>query len=289
MSSPSPVRELRLLARRALLALVPPLRRSNADRARLRRELAAQATQLAELRAELANAHQRNGQLRTSPERQVDPTGRDLGYLFIITYGRSGSTLLQGILDSIPGYLIRGENRNAVFKLFEFQRVILTEKNSADRGDRSSPRSSWYGLEEYDADVALAGMRALVLTSLLRPEPDTRVIGFKEIRWYSAHWREYLLFLQQLFPGARFIINTRDNETVLQSKWWTQFKTARADLERYEKQLAEMTEFLGDAVYRLHYDEWVADPDTLAGLYAWLGEPFDRAAIDEVMAVRHSY
>src|SRR5688572_1085508 len=36
-----------------------------------------------------------------------------LGHLFIVTYGRSGSTLLQGVLNSIPGYLIRGENDGA--------------------------------------------------------------------------------------------------------------------------------------------------------------------------------
>ena len=35
----------------------------------------------------------------------------DFGYLFVVTYGRSGSTLLMGLLNSIPGYLIRGEWR----------------------------------------------------------------------------------------------------------------------------------------------------------------------------------
>ena len=31
-----------------------------------------------------------------------------------MTYGRSGSTLVQGLLNSIPGYLIRGENSAAL-------------------------------------------------------------------------------------------------------------------------------------------------------------------------------
>ena len=32
------------------------------------------------------------------------------GYTFVVTYGRSGSTLLMGVLNSIPGYCLRGEN-----------------------------------------------------------------------------------------------------------------------------------------------------------------------------------
>ena len=36
---------------------------------------------------------------------------RELDYVFVMTYGRSGSTLLMGILNSIPGWLLRGENR----------------------------------------------------------------------------------------------------------------------------------------------------------------------------------
>jgi hypothetical protein len=279
----------RQLARRGLIALVPPLRHSNEERVQLKRQQAVQAEELAAARAALGDLEHKNTQLRTSLSRQQDGRGAGLGYLFIITYGRSGSTLLQGILCSIPGYVIRGENRNALFRLFEYQRALLSEQNNPERGDRSTPRSSWFGLDDYDPEVALGEMRSLVLDSLLHPEPDTRVIGFKEIRWYSTHWKEYMTFLQQLFPGARFIINTRDNETVLQSKWWTQFKTARADLERYEKQLAEMADFLGESVYRLHYDDWVADPNVLAGLYEWLGESFDRETVDSVMAVRHSY
>lgn len=244
------------------------------------------------MRTQVADLQVKNAELRSDIDWQhVTQASREdqLGYLFIITYGRSGSTLLQGILCSIPGYLVRGENRDAVSKLFQYQRVLMTEKNSADRGDRSTPTSSWYGLADYDPDLAIAAMRSLVVHSLLRPNPDTRVIGFKEIRWYKPDWKEYLTFLQELFPGARFIINTRDNEAVLTSKWWTQFKTARADLTRYEKQLEEMADFLGDAVYRIHYDDWVADPDKLAGLYSWLGERFDREAVDAVMAIKHSY
>ena len=57
---------------------------------------------------------------------------RDLDHVFVMTYGRSGSTLLMGILNSIPGWLLRGENRHAMRHLYDFHRSGLTEKARVD-------------------------------------------------------------------------------------------------------------------------------------------------------------
>ena len=220
----------------------------------------------------------------------VGHRGRDdLRYLFIITYGRSGSTLLQGILDSIPGYLIRGENRSSLFRLFQYQSVLVNAKKAWSKGDSTLDASdAWFGIDEYDADAALAGLRAVVLASLLRPEPDTRVTGFKEIRWWHDDWRGYLDFLRAVFPGARFVINVRDHDAVAKSKWWAENPDALARLGTYEARLDEMAAYLGSSVYRLNYDEFVADHEVLAGLFEWLDEPFDRARVDATMEIRHS-
>jgi Sulfotransferase family len=213
----------------------------------------------------------------------------DLGYLFIITYGRTGSTLLQGILCAIPGYLIRGENREAFYRLYQYQSQLVGARESESRRfDPMTPHDAWYGIDTYPDGAAIAGLRALVLNTLLMPEPDTRVIGFKEIRWWHGDWREYLAFLQELFPGARFIINVRNHDAVAASRWWAESSGALDKLVRYETQMDAMAAVLGDAVYRLRYDEWVADPGVLEGLFDWLGEPFDRATVDAIMAVRHS-
>ena len=57
-------------------------------------------------------------------------------HVFVMTYGRSGSTLLMGLLNSIPGYLIRGENRHAMRHLYDFHRSGLVER------DRVNPKRS---------------------------------------------------------------------------------------------------------------------------------------------------
>ena len=91
-----------------------------------------------------------------------------------------------------------------------------------------------------------------------------------------------------MFPGARFVVNTRNHEDVLRSGWWTRQTDPAAVLARVESRILALAESLGEAAYRVHYDDYVADPSTLAGLFAWLGEPFDEAAVRVVLDTRHS-
>lgn len=281
------VERARTLARAGVLRVAPPLRRLIHERDELRREHAALARRTqdgdrrtVDLTAERDRLLEEVAQLRVG----ADPF--DYQYLFVIAYGRSGSTLVQGLLNSIPGYLIRGENNDAFHRLGSWHRVLVTGKR--EHAAAVNPTYAWFGIGNYDETTALTLMRALALDTLLRPQPDTRVIGFKEIRWWHPDWAKHLTFMRELFPGARFVLNSRNHEQVAKSKWWAERPDALERLSRYEQQLDEMGEFLGDAGYRLHFDDFVADPDRLRGLFDWLGEPFDRERIDAVLAVKHS-
>jgi hypothetical protein len=153
---------------------------------------------------------------------------RDLGYLFIVTYGRSGSTLLQGVLNAIPGYLVRGENRQALRHLRAFHEAAVEERQRQRRSQRRrgaepgshDASSAHFGIDRFPVRRSLAGIRRLALDTLLRPEPDTRVVGFKEIRWAGEDVATYVAWLREVFPGARFVVNTRDLDAVSRSKWW---------------------------------------------------------------------
>jgi hypothetical protein len=217
--------------------------------------------------------------------------GRDdrdhLGYLFIMTYGRSGSTLVQGILNTIPGYLIRGENSAAVNHLHAFHKVLAEESTRGNLANRRKVTHPFYGMPDVPLEASLAGIRRLVLDTLLRPEPDTRVTGFKEIRWYQTDLAEYAAFLREVFPGARFVVNTRNRADVLRSKWWAK-KDNAAYLAGIEERILEVAAGLGGAAYRVHYDEYVADPAVLRGLFAWLGEEFDLERVRVTLGTRHS-
>ena len=213
-------------------------------------------------------------------------TERD--YVFVMTYGRSGSTLLMGILNSIPGWLLRGENRHAMRHLYEFHRSGLAERKRVDAGRASQPTHPWFGIEGFPEVASLQHIRALAEATLLRPEHDTRVTGYKEIRWYDEDLPDYLDFLQQVFPGARFVLNTRNLEDVAASNFWTHKDDPLGRVQRIEKRMLSAAEGLGAAVYRVHYDDYVADPEVLRGLFEWLVEVYDEDKVHDVLATPHS-
>jgi hypothetical protein len=211
-----------------------------------------------------------------------------MDHVFVMTYGRSGSTLLMGILNSIPGWLLRGENRHAMRHLYDFHRSGLAEKARVDPARASEPTHPWFGIESFPEEASLQHIRALAEATLLRPEPDTRVTGYKEIRWYDDYLPDYLAFLRQVFPGARFVLNTRNLEDVAASNYWTHKDDPLGQVQRNEATMLAAVEGLGDSVHRVHYDDYVADPATLRGLFDWLGEDFDEQRVRDVMATPHS-
>lgn len=209
-------------------------------------------------------------------------------YLFVVTYGRSGSTLLSGLLNAIPGYVIRGENADALRHLYDFHTTLMTEKERRPRSGK--PTHPSFGIGGVPRDLLTERTRDLVLDTVLRPHRRTRVTGFKEIRWWREDLEGYVSWLREVFPGARFLINTRDHESVLKSAWW-----ARGDRQQkaehladFESRILALGDDLGDAAYRIHYDDYTADPTALRGLYEWLGEPWDEAAVRRTLAVRHA-
>lgn len=246
------------------------------QRAELRKALRRAETDAAVLRSQLAAAQ----------AALEEPS--ELGYLFVVTYGRSGSTLLAGILSSIPGYLIRGENDQAPYQLFQFHRRTVESRESRSRWS-TQPGNAWAGIEGYDDAVALQRIRSLLTATLLRPEPGTRVVGYKEIRWWYQDVADYVQFLREVFPGARFVLNSRDHAAVARSKWWADTEDPMTELARREAILDGLRDQLGDDAFHVHYDEYATDVNALRPLFAWLGEPFDETAVSSVAAVRHSY
>jgi hypothetical protein len=253
-----------------------------AERARLRKRVRRQRQEIDDL---LGLRDELNARIAALADggRPAD----ELEYLFVVTYGRSGSTLLQGILTSIPGYLIRGENGGAFYQLFQLHSGLAAMREK--HGHTAYVRNAWYGIGAYADDVAYAALRQFALTTLMRPEADTRVIGFKEIRWPEDDLSEYIAFLRRVFPGARFIVNTRDLEQVSQSKWWAKDPESAEILAATEQRMLALADELGDAAFRVHYNDYVDSPERLKPLFDWLGAPWDEQAVRDTMAVKHSY
>ena len=213
----------------------------------------------------------------------------EFGYVFVVTYGRSGSTLLMGLLNSVPGYLIRGENWDALHHLFRFHRTLAEGSRRWDPARLRQRTHPFFGAGDFPVERSIEGTRRLVLDTVLRPRDDTRVTGFKEIRWWRHEDLDaYVGWLREVFPGARFLVNTRDHAAVLKSKWWAKGGDNSEHLADIEQRLLATAARLGDAAYHVHFDEYVADPTTLAPMFAWLGEEYDEASVKQTMTKKHS-
>ena len=253
----------RAKAKRAVTSLVPPVRRLIEERDALRADV---------------GRLQRKVRRLESGQRAYG----DYDYVFVMAYGRSGSTLLQAILNSTPGVLMRGENRGLAYYLHQFHKSAV--KDAAWAGDVARRKvNPFFGIRDYPAYLAVTRIRELLLDTVLRPEPGTKVLGFKEIRWYQEDLPEYLDFMRKVFPGARFILNTRQLSDVARSSWWADHDDAFEQLEVIEERMLSAAEALGPSVFHLRYDEYVDDPPKLRGLFEWLGLEFDEARVRKVM------
>lgn len=148
----------------------------------------------------------------------------DYRYVFVLTYGRSGSTLLMKILNGIEGYDIHGENYNTLFHLY--RSIDAAGRAKAQRGASDSDAGTpWYGAPGIDAAGYASDAVEGFVANVLRPKPNSQVLGFKEIRNNNAIMNEaefagYVAFILAQFPNARIIFNTRNAEQVAASGWF---------------------------------------------------------------------
>lgn len=211
-------------------------------------------------------------------------------FVFIVTYGRSGSTLLQNLLNSLPGYLIRGENDNTVLYLAQAWRAVnksVQINSRRSRGTVTDQTSPWFGAELIEAEAYGKALAESFTRHVLQVGEGVRVAGFKEIRFANKpkpFWT-YLNFLYTCFPNAKFIFNTRDHAAVARSGWWQSrdAEDVAAQLRAAEELYTAYQRKFPRRGYALHYDEYVADPSLLKGLFAFLEEPYDPDLVRSVM------
>jgi hypothetical protein len=152
-------------------------------------------------------------------------TGPSYGYVFVVTYGRSGSTLVQGLLNTLPRTVVRGENNFYVHSLYRAWSQVRTFRSKHLQHSPESTTSPFYGLQEIDPASFVSSTRTLVTQHLLGTVPagEVDVLGFKEVLWHRVRpdeTRGFFTFLDRAFPDCRYVLNTRDLGQVAGSGFW---------------------------------------------------------------------
>lgn len=217
--------------------------------------------------------------------------------VFIITYGRSGSTLLQGLLNALPGFRIYGENARFLLKLQEAYEALLDANRHLSNPDRDDESQPWFGSSRYDEATVTLNFRQFVNRILFQPhlDPEHSVFGFKEIGFNeldSGRIERYIGFIRQLFPRSAIVFNTRRVDDVLKSGWWK-----RSYWPGLPKQLEGFADFAdsyaaanADHAIHVRYDALILrDRCEVGRLLGFLQTQLSAAEIEAVFAAAHSY
>lgn len=215
---------------------------------------------------------------------------QDRKYIFIVTYGRSGSTVLQSILQAIPGYFIRGENMNMLLPLYQASVAAHTTRYTHGKNPHK-PDYPWYGADEVVPERFTKRLLETFEEEILQPPEDARVVGFKEIRFHEAgpeHFEPFLNFIHDNFPGCKFIFNTRPWEEVARSGWWATMRPERVKqiITGAEALYADYLSKYPERGIHMQHEITREDPAAFKPLFEFIGEDYDAEAVAAVAARR---
>ena len=150
------------------------------------------------------------------------PTPR---FVFVVTYGRSGSTLTQGLLNTLPRTLVRGENNLYLLPMFRAYASLESFKDKFGGPGAAKASSAFYGLREVDLDAFAVSVRQLVQQQLLGDVAlsDVDRLGFKEVLWHRIkpeEWSDFFGFMDLAFDDPRYVLNRRDVAMTSTSGFW---------------------------------------------------------------------
>ena len=207
--------------------------------------------------------------------------------IFIVTYGRTGSTLLQNLMMTIPGCDMGGENHNIIESIWHAAIRCRMARNTW--GAQPQPASHpWYGSDRMKPMLFARGLLNSFVMNVLCPPRGCRYFGFKEIRYNSWGDRlpEVLDFMRFHFKDAFFVFNTRHVDAVTRSAWWKDWKHEDVvDLvQGMDRRFSEYHTAHPEFTSLLRYEDFSTDPQALRPLFDKLGETLDEDAVRTVLA-----
>ncbi len=214
--------------------------------------------------------------------------------ILIITYGRSGSTLLTGILNSIDRCLIRGENNNFIENLYDAYYKIESAQKIRKGNDTTL---AWFGIQDIDREYFLESTKSSIKKLLFGRElySDYDIYGFKEIRYLDMDTEKlirYLFFLKQVFPNPCFIFNRRKHEEVCSSSWFADLSSEalRKRIISFESACNDFISQNSDRSIVVDYEKLIElKSGEIQKLFDFIKQPYDEQKIERVLKTKHSF
>lgn len=211
--------------------------------------------------------------------------------VLICATGRSGSTSLQRIINTIPNSNICGENYGAINSLLDFYVKLHATSRDQVPGHykpvsyediiSKNVKPSWYN--SYQITQMEQKICELIIV-MFKKNSNTNLWGFKEIRYNNKNIN-LLKYFKQLFPQTKVIIQVRENITEQsQSSWHKLDKNALQTLQKMNKELWDFYIQNKDWCYFTTFEK-MFDKNNLQNIFSFIGcrENYDEGKIDKVL------
>ncbi len=210
-------------------------------------------------------------------------------HLFIVTYGRTGSTLLLGILNAHPGIDIAGENEGFVHDLYVSLKALDAYERHEVPSAEDTPATPFYGVSTFP----FGRMREEILgiiDNFLPPREGVIIRGFKEIRYDMPDLENYLDFLRSRFQDTRFVFLTREHAAVMRSGFYkvTDPVLMANYLSIVDGRFAAYTRKYPAISHHITYED-LLDFAKIRELFTFLGHTAEEALWRGVIAEEHSF
>lgn len=212
--------------------------------------------------------------------------------VIILSQARSGSTLVQRVLNTVPNSYIAGENKNFwyhIFQAYKSWEYITTWETKISKSKGQQPFSyntetdaykpCWCNLG-HEIDKPYIIRQNLELFDYLYGtkvdgyyQDELPLIGFKEIRFplEQKEFNEYLDWWRMLFPDIYFVFTVRNIDDVVKSGWHTE--KDRKELSQREKLLRSRKD-----AYLMEYENF-----DFKGLFSYLNIDYNESEVQRIL------
>lgn len=211
-------------------------------------------------------------------------------HIFISSYGRSGSTLLKNIVETIPNSYISGENNNCLYYLYLSYKKIKEAQEKISKS-LSQKSGSWENLHEIDLEKYKRKLLQVFVSEILNPPSNTNVLGFKEIRFVETEndFEPFLNFLFDSFKKTKFLFIFRKHKDVSNSAWWKKLpkESSYAILNKNEDLMKNYCKLYPEKAMICRYDEILKCDEEIKKIFNFLEEDINIEKIKEIIKTKY--
>ena len=216
-------------------------------------------------------------------------------FLIVLATGRSASTTLTYMLDSLPGIRMSGENNDELKAIRRMMDNIHGNQNFESSVDQKTP---WGHHRVPEGAYSCVGQHMVEtinppsidnFTGKMLEDDSETIVGFKTVRFLhnvkEDEIESLVDWVKETFPCTRFVVNIRSSVDEQAASWIKSFGSSREAtkfIAETNRLMSKVASLLGDQAYLADSSDWLKDIDHFNKIVDWLG--FDRSCFfDELL------